>query len=303
VTDHGRHVVAFAGQRVVIEWRGSAAFPAIALLGGRSASGSAADQTTAGCLTARGSTPVTLNLTAVGNGDDTSFALEQGDIEIYRGSSLGAAAHHLLQHALHHLIDRSDGGLVLHAALVGIGAKGILLPGPSGSGKSMLAAWLANRGGQPLADEACFLSDSSGYLTPFERAFCFKGSWAEPLGLTDMVETFRNGDISIVTRDRISHDSIAADILSPRSAAPIVPRLLVFPRYQHYSSFTLSPIPPAQAAARLFESVANARNLADHGVTAVTGLVRSIPAFSLSYGHVDQLLPLEQLIARETRSL
>ena len=301
MTARGRHIVAFAGQQVAIEWRGPAAACLVALLGGRSArdfeAGSAVFP-----ATEEAPLVVTLRLSAVEHDGVASVALEHGDIELYRGPSLGTAALHLLQHALHHLIDRSDGGLVLHAALVGFGDGGVVLPGPSGSGKSMLAAWLASQGGQPLADEACYLPDGVWHLTPFPRAFCFKGPWAEPLGLSDAVETFRSGDVRIVRPEQIPTGRVAPGIVATTSTVPVVPRLLVFPRYQRDAPFALTPMRPARAAVRLFETVANARNLSDYGVAAVAGLVRAIPAFGLSYGHVDQLKPLLDLIALETGS-
>lgn len=294
MTDHGRHVVAFAGQRVVVEWHGAAAAPVVALLGPND---DVDTKICAGTDDGR-SAPVTLHLSVADTADGTVVALDRDNVALYRGSSVGTAAHQLLQHALYHLIDRSDGGLVLHAALVGMGENGVVLPGPSGSGKSMLAAWMARHGARPLSDEACFLPDDICQATPFPRAFCFKGSWADVLGASDAVESFRSGDVRMVLREQVSSTGTVGIGSAPD--APVEPRLLVFPHFERNTPFELSPMRPARAAMRLFETLANARNLSDHGVAAVAGLARSIPAFDLVYGHVDQLAPFRQLLARET---
>ena len=48
----------------------------------------------------------------------------------------------LMEEVTKALITRLDAGVALHAAAVGYKGLGILMPGPTGSGKSSLAAWL-----------------------------------------------------------------------------------------------------------------------------------------------------------------
>lgn len=274
MTPRGRLLVAFAGQRVQIEWHGAAAEAALGMFEDLPVPPSPGDA------------HVVLRLTtAVADGRPWVTLTRDSDC-LYEGTSVAAAADRVLEHTLHHLIDKCDDGVVFHAALAGLDDAGFLLPGPSGSGKSMLAAWLAGRGFVPLADEACFLPNDGWRLEPFLRPFRFKGPWAEAVGLDERLELWRDADVRIVPRRRVA----AAEV------RPVAPRAIVFPRYEAGRAFTLEPVSSARAAARLFESVTNARNLADYGVGRVTALARLAPAYALSYGHFDQLDPLIDLV-------
>ncbi|HEX2256700.1 MAG TPA: hypothetical protein VHG92_08385 [Afifellaceae bacterium] len=52
----------------------------------------------------------------------------------------------------------------LHGTVVLIGATGVFIRGPSGSGKSQLAATLIDRGGRLVADDQAFVSQCHGRL-------------------------------------------------------------------------------------------------------------------------------------------
>lgn len=55
-------------------------------------------------------------------------------------------------------------GAPIHAGCVAIGGRGVLIAGPSGSGKSDLAIRLINRGAALVADDYCRLSVVDGRL-------------------------------------------------------------------------------------------------------------------------------------------
>ena len=70
------------------------------------------------------------------------------------------------------LITRQNQTLVFHAAAVGWRGTSIVLPGPSGSGKSSLAAWLVNRGFDYLSDEIALLTKDDGIVGSPARRHC-----------------------------------------------------------------------------------------------------------------------------------
>ena len=269
--DRGQRVVAFAGQVVGIEWSGPGARRVADLIVGSADGG--------------GNVLPDVIFRLGGRDDPRQVTLFRGRDFLYRGASIGAAAHLLLQEALGSLVERSDGGLVIHAALLTRGEAGILIPGPTGSGKSMLAAWLALRGLVPLSDEAAYLPAGEAMLRPFMRPFCFKGGWAEALGLEvdGRAEVLWDRDVTVV--------STAVFSAAPAPAG-VVPRLVAFPRYEAGGPQAITGLTPARAAVRLMESVANARNLRDHGLAQVTALARSTEAWAVRYGSFDQLGPL-----------
>jgi hypothetical protein len=209
---------------------------------------------------------------------------------LYRGTSVGACAHLLLQTALDRLITRSAGGIVVHSGLVGHGDAGVLLPGATGSGKTMLCAWLTLRGLAYFSDEACFVAAGTSQSDGFARPLCFRGRWAEPLGLPASVDAghqWRSDDVSLVPSGQLQ-------VL--RGGGSIRPRLIVFPHFEPGAPLAMTRLSPARAAVRLLEAVANCRNLPDHGVGQVTNLARTVPAYHLVYGAFDQLEPLWTLV-------
>lgn len=271
----GHRVVPFAGEVVGIEWSGERADHATELAFGPRTNGDDRLPDVIFRLGTRADSPV--------------LTLFCGCTCLYRGDSVGTGAHLLLQAALDSLIGKSAGGLVIHAALLGRGNAGVLLPGATGSGKTMLSAWFALRGLDHLSDEACYLADAESLAESFARPFCFRGPWVELLGLQnlDRCRVLRDDAVSLVP----------PDLLTPVPRRPSIgPRLIVFPHFRTDATFDLTRLTPAHAAVRLIETVANARNLPDHGVGRVTALARTVEAYSLTYGCFDQLDPLVQLI-------
>jgi hypothetical protein len=275
VIERGHRVVPFAGEVVGVEWSGTTARRI-------------AEQALGGLVDGDARLPEVIF--RVGARDDTPLlTLFMGRTCLYRGESAASATHLLLQAALDSLISRSVGGLVIHAAVLGRGAGAVLLPGTTGSGKTMLSAWLSRLGLAPLSDEACYLADGESLLQCFARPFCFKGPWVEALGLdgVDHGEVLVDAGVSLVPPRLLS--AAAAD-------GGVTPRLIVFPSYRPAAAVEVTRLTPARAAVRLIETVANARNLPDHGRARVTELARTVACYNLTYGHFDQLAPLVALV-------
>ena len=64
--------------------------------------------------------------------------------------------------------------------------------------------------------------------------------------------------------------------------------LIIFPAYQPDRELELSRLSKASAACELMRCLANARNLADHGLPEATRLVGVAPAYSLTFSDLDQ---------------
>jgi hypothetical protein len=270
----GYRPVTFASEIVGVEWAGAEARRAV-------------EMAFADLQSADDRLPDVMLRVGIPRGSST-LTLFDGSRCVYRGVSVGACAHLLLHTALDSLIARSGGGIVVHAGLVGRGDSGVMLPGASGSGKTMLSAWLTLQGLTYFSDEACHVSERTMVADGFGRPLCFRGSWVEPLGLqADGNETAGNDGTSLVPARCLSR--------SRRSDA-VVPRLVVFPNFQPHAGLTLTRLSPARTVARLLESVANWSNLSDHGVNQVTELARRVPAYQLTYGAFSQLDPLLALV-------
>ncbi|HXQ23502.1 MAG TPA: hypothetical protein VN812_17625 [Candidatus Acidoferrales bacterium] len=272
----GHRAVAFAGEVVGVEWSGDRARHATKLAFGDR--GSPDDRFP----------DVTFRLGT--RADSQVCTLFEGRRCLYRGDSVGTAVHLLMQGALNSLISRSASGVVIHAALLGRGDHGVLLPGPTGSGKTMLCAWLTLRGLTYLSDEACYFAAGTAPMEGFARPLCFKGPWVELLGLEPV------GPNGVLRDDGVS--LVPPQLLKAACRrTAVMPRLIVFPHFQPNASFGMTRLTPGRATKRLLETVANTRNLTDLGVGQVTELTRDVAAYTLAYGRFDQLDPLLTLIA------
>jgi hypothetical protein len=72
------------------------------------------------------------------------------------------------------LIRNGRGRLLIHAATVSVGGRGVMLAGASGSGKSTLAAALVTKGADYLCDEFAIVDPTDLRLIPFPKALCVK---------------------------------------------------------------------------------------------------------------------------------
>lgn len=215
-----------------------------------------------------------------------AMTLYCGDTRHYHGDSLGNLASALLGQTIYHLIDKSQGGLVFHAAAVSVRGRCLLLPGKTGVGKTTLAAWLVKRGFGYLTDELVYVPFGSTEVRPFVRPLNIKKGARQSLGtqildyeaLTSQILTAT--DVTLVPSSLLSDASTFAGIRLGR---------IVFPQYQAATEFTFEPLSRAETGLGLMGCLINARNLLDHGFTEVTRLARDIPAFHLRYGDFAQL--------------
>jgi hypothetical protein len=81
-----------------------------------------------------------------------------------------------LQYHLDALVVRTlQGHALVHAGVVLVGESLVLLPGPSGSGKSSLVAHLVARGARYYSDELAIL-DAEGRVHPYRRPLMLRGA-------------------------------------------------------------------------------------------------------------------------------
>jgi hypothetical protein len=88
----------------------------------------------------------------------------------------------------HHIAIEAPGLTFVHAGVVDVGGCGIVIPGPSYTGKSMLVAELVRLGATYLSDEYAVI-DRSGLLVPFAKPLSIRTGRDDPLGrLVDVPE-------------------------------------------------------------------------------------------------------------------
>jgi hypothetical protein len=213
------------------------------------------------------------------------MALYRGSALIYEGESEAVLAELLLGETCHHLAERSQGGLLFHAAGLAWRDRGLLLPGGIGVGKTTLAAWLVTRDLDYLTDELVFVPQGTNRLQPFTR----------PLNLKHPSSTVLQNYLDLEEHAAYIWSTPHADLVPPtalRSANRLSEpplRLIIFPRHLPASEFVLRPLSGAQAGLALMECLINARNLPGHGLSEIARLARAAPAYRMHYANFEQI--------------
>lgn len=230
-------------------------------------------------------TPPHVTYRMVPGGQPGRMTLYRDDTLLYEGDSESALADLLLGDSCHHLAQRSQGGLLFHAAGLAWQGQGLLLPGGIGAGKTTLAAWLVARGLDYLTDELVFVPHGTDAMQAFTRPLNVKRT-ARP-ALRDHFD-FEAHTAHIAST--LHTDLIPPTLLKPTNALSEPPlSMIVFPQYLAGGDFAWRRLSKAQAGLALMECLVNARNLPEHGFPEIVRLAQRAPAYRVSYAGFDQI--------------
>jgi HprK-related kinase A len=180
--------------------------------------------------------------------------------------------------------------LQLHAATLPCDGQAVVFAGPSGTGKSTLAAGLLARGWSYLSDEFALIDTDTLHVHSLPKALCIKaGSFSavEHLNLPlwrrrHYVKAFK-GRVAYVKIQNLAHQ---VDV-SPR---PV--RFVVFPRYAEGSKARLYPVSRARAAFSLTGYAFNRNAFGSRTITILSEVVRNAECFGLQFGPLDETCDL-----------
>lgn len=202
----------------------------------------------------------------------------------FRSKSPAVIGTFLMDRAGYHLADRSQGGLLLHAACMGFQGKGLLLVGGTGVGKSSLAAWLAWQGCDYLTDELSYI--------PYQGSRC--QGFARPINLKAGSRLILQEPLAAAAQSGCLLSSEHGDLLQPQGmgstiASEVSLKAIFIPRYQPQQELSCIKLSKAQAGFELMQCLINAQNLPEHGFRQVTRLVSQIPVYKLKYGSFESV--------------
>jgi hypothetical protein len=213
------------------------------------------------------------------------------------GLDLGDALAAFWDSVTFQLIDRLADAIALHAAAVRRGNDLVLLPGPSGAGKTRLALWYQAQGFALATDEVVTVSlgpdpaDANGLESAaLRRPLFLKGP--EDAG------ALLGGNGLATLRSSLGTMGWIAGA-GQKLSRPIGPGMIVFPRYLAGTPFVATPLTPAQAGLGLLEHCVNVRNLPRGGLALASALARRVPALALSYGETGQLTGTLDVLTRQ----
>jgi hypothetical protein len=273
--EKGCSVIFFDKNHVVIHWEGRKAFDVLDFLF-KERSHSSADST--------------LSLF-------TLKAIKPQILLLYKGEKLlcegepGKTAVTLLGSVMYELAKETKGGLLFHAAALSRNGCSILMPGKSGSGKTFLAASLADNGYSYLTDEMTLVESEKfclyGFYKPlhiknphvFKHQIALKASCRNPTnpayGSLPVEEGFLINCFHVNPATRRQNTKAA---------------IIIFPKYEYGIKFSIRRLTCANTGLLLMKSLINARNLTSHGFHEISMLSRKVPAYKMTYGNSSQVV-------------
>ena len=150
--------------------------------------------------------------------------------------------------------------LTVHAGAVSVRGRAILLPGPSGAGKTTLTAALLSVGCDYLTDEAVSIDLETLEVEPYAKPLSLDADACEALGL----------EVDEWAARRVVPPSYLRRLATP---APAKAAVIVFPRFEPGARARMKPLGRAEA---LVELANNSFNFVDHGGEWLGGLARLV---------------------------
>jgi HprK-related kinase A len=214
---------------------------------------------------------------------------------VYRGGSrVGRTTHHwevfrFLECQLDFLLaDRVDQALLLHSGAVARGNTGVLLPGPSGSGKSSLSLALVQSGCRYFSDEIGVVDPDTSELLPFPKPVNIKNTsifpdLAQRPDLWLGPDNFQTPGVWYLHPEDLSPGSLG-------SQATV--QYIIFPTYQSGQTSQLVPLDPGAALKELITNSINLPALGNRGFHGLASLARQARCFSLESGDLVESVEL-----------
>jgi hypothetical protein len=189
---------------------------------------------------------------------------------------------YLLWDINHQAVERTSDRLLLHAAGVERDGVGAIFAAGMECGKTTLAAGLVQRGYRYLTDEAVSIEPDTLLAYPFAKALSIDpGSWTVLADLEPYIEPtlrpFMRQQWQVPVT-RIHPDALAG---------PLVPQILVVPRYERGASTVIRPVRRAEMLQSLIGLTFDFRAQSRRNLAVLKELVAGSSCFHLTVGDLD----------------
>lgn len=214
---------------------------------------------------------------------------------VYRGGSrVGRTTHRwevfrFLECQLDFLLaEKVDQALLLHSGAVARGNAGVLLPGPSGSGKSSLSLALVQSGCSYFSDEIGVVDPGTGELHPFPKPVSIKNISIFP-ELAQCPERWLGPDDSEASGVSYLHPE---DLLPGAVGRQAAIKYIIFPTYHAGRNSRLVPLDASLALKELITNSINLPALGNQGFHRLASLARQARCFALESGDLAESVEL-----------
>ena len=176
------------------------------------------------------------------------------------------------------LAEKVDNLLLLHAGAVSREGAGIILPGPSGSGKSSLTLVLLQAGYSYLSDEIAVVDPSSRDLHPFPKPISVKNVSVFP-DLASRKDLWFGPHSAGPESVWYAHPE---DVSASRISGPVPVRFIIFPTYDSSRGPRLHSLAPGEALRELINNSINLPRFGRNALHLLGSLVQEARCFSLA---------------------
>src|ERR1700688_1278223 len=185
----------------------------------------------------------------------------------------------LLSRVTEGVVETAVDCLLLHSAGVEAGGEAFVFPGPSGAGKTTLAAALVRSGFGYVSDEVVAVDLNTLNIRPYPKALSIdKGSW----GVLSDLEPSLGPELAMYAGPQWQ---VPAKAISPGVIAGLcVPCYLVALCYRPGPSSELVPLPRAEAVAVLAGNSFNFTQLGKRGLEALAEIAHRSSCYRLFVG-------------------
>lgn len=201
---------------------------------------------------------------------------------------------HVLWHLNRSAILSSQHRVLVHAAAGARDGRAVILPAPSGAGKTTLVAGLLMEGVDYLSDEVAAIELETGLVHPYAKPLSVDRGSFEVLAalaprLAPMLHQWVVGQWHLP----------ASAIGGGGVAGPSTPVAVVVPRYEPHRATELLPITRAHALRSLVASTFNIDALGAQGIAALAELTRRCVCYDLTVSNLAEAAGLlDELLTR-----
>jgi HprK-related kinase A len=175
--------------------------------------------------------------------------------------------------------------LILHAAVLERGGRALVLPAPSGTGKSTLCAALCWRGWRLLTDELCLIRRTDIRIDPIPRPISLKDASIRVIR-SFASEAWIGPECTDTAKGTIAHMRPPPESVA-RSNESALPAWVVFVNYCCGSPAILKDIPRSHAFLQLAQNSVNYSLLGTAGFEAMAHVIDSTSSYEFTYGDLD----------------
>jgi hypothetical protein len=211
------------------------------------------------------------------------YRLIYGDAVMQTAYTLNDLLAHLVWHISSQVIRQTGDFLLIHAGAVSTSAgEGVLLPAPSGHGKTTLTTALVRAGFLYLSDEAGAIDPISRRLYPYQRPLILKDGHAKVFP-----DLYRNANGSAPAGAGMCH--ARPEALRPEAkGGPCRIRFVVAHQYRRGAPTQITPLTPAQGAMELLNNALNLPRYGSRALPLVADVVRRARNYHLVSGDLDE---------------